>query len=377
VSAVGRIGRWLVGSTPGRIVLALVVVAGVAATAVLVLGGDDAEAPTATTTTSHPVDTDPEEPPSGLRFFPDDDAAEGTAAPLTGLRVADGALLERPAVAVKVDNLDVPGESARPQVGLARADVVVEEVVEGGITRFVALFHSTTSEDAGPVRSARTTDVHLLPAFGAPLFAYSGGNPGVLAAVRAAPSVIDVGGEWAPAYHRVDDRVAPHNLMVRPDEIWAAADGRGEPPPSLGAFQPLDADLPDGESVAGVDLAYEGMGASPASWRWSVPDERWVRTQRDELHVDAEGYVIGPRNVVVLVTEYRPSSADARSPEAVTVGSGEALVLTRGVLVRGRWERETESDGFRLTDGDGEEIPLTVGRTWIELAPAGTARVSA
>ena len=80
--------------------------------------------------------------------------------------------------------------------------------------------------------------------------------------------------------------------------------------------------------------------------------------------------------VVVLVTEYRPSPADARSPEAVTVGSGEALVLTRGVVVRGRWERATEADGFTLTDGDGDEIPLTVGRTWIELAPAGTARIS-
>ncbi len=314
-------------------------------------------------------------PPSGLRFFPDDDEEGGTPAPLTGLRIRDADRLARPAVAVKVDNLDVPGESARPQVGLARADVVIEEVVEGGITRFVALFHSTTSDDAGPVRSARTTDVELLPAFGAPLFAYSGGNPGVVAAVRAAPSIIDMGGEWPPAFHRVDDRRRPHNLMVRPDEVWAAADGRGEPPSSLGAFQALDADLPAGESVAGVDLAYEGMGASPASWRWSVPDERWVRTQRDELHVDAEGYVIGPRNVVVLVTEYRPSSADARSPEAVTVGGGEALVLTRGLLVRGTWERASESDGFTLRDADGEEIPLTVGRTWIELAPAGTARV--
>jgi len=371
---VGRLGRRLVGSTSGRIVLALVAVGGLAVAGVLVLGGDDAEPTAATTTTSHPVATDPEAPPSGLRFFPDDDAEGGSPAPLTGLGVEDGALLDRPAVAVKVDNLDVPGETARPQVGLARADVVVEEVVEGGITRLVALFHSTTSDDAGPVRSARTTDVALLPAFGAPLFAYSGGNPGVLAAVRAAPSVIDMGGEWPPAYHRVDDRVRPHNLLVRPDEIWAAADDRGEAPSPLGSFRPLDADLPRGESVAGLDLAFEGMGASPASWRWSVPDERWVRTQRDSLHVDAEDYVIGPRNVVVLVTEYRPSAADARSPEAVTVGGGEALVLTRGLLVRGTWERAGESDGFTLRDTDGEEIPLTVGRTWIELAPAGTAR---
>jgi hypothetical protein len=128
--------------------------------------------------------------------------------------------------------------------------------------------------------------------------------------------------------------------------------------------------------VAGVDLGFRGAAASAVSWRWSESDRRWLRAQRGSWHVDAQGYAVGPRNVVVLVTEYRRGSADARSPEAVTVGSGEAVVLTRGVVVRGRWERATEADGFTLVDGHGEAIPLTVGRTWIELAPAGTARVT-
>ncbi|HEX7131024.1 MAG TPA: DUF3048 domain-containing protein [Iamia sp.] len=174
----------------------------------------------ATTTTTIPPTTPPPPPPEQLRFLPEDQPDNGSFAPLTGLPVADPALLGRAALAVKIDNLDIPGETSVPQTGLAFADVVVEEVVEGGITRFVAVLHSTDAPEVGPVRSARTTDVHLLPVLGRPLFAYSGGNPGVLRAVRESPALVDRGGEWAPAYVRIRGRRPPHNLYLRPWEIW-------------------------------------------------------------------------------------------------------------------------------------------------------------
>ena len=105
-------------------------------------------------------------------------------APLTGLVVAHPNKLLRPALAVKIDNLDTPGESALPQTGLNQADIVFEEVVEADITRLVAVFHSVGTDPVGPVRSARTTDVHLLPQLHRPLIAWSGGNGNVIGAIR-------------------------------------------------------------------------------------------------------------------------------------------------------------------------------------------------
>src|SRR5438105_3349546 len=104
-------------------------------------------------------------------------------APLTGLP-GDPDKLSRPALIVKIDN----APKARPQAGINKADVVVEEMVEGGITRLASVFQSTDSP-VEPVRSARSTDVAFASALHRPLFAYSGANPTFLSLVRAAPMV--------------------------------------------------------------------------------------------------------------------------------------------------------------------------------------------
>lgn len=124
-------------------------------------GGDDAE-PAASTTTAATTTT--------TKVATTTEPASGPVAPLTGLKVADPALVNRPALVAKIDNLDRGPESALPQAGVSRADVVFEEIVEGNITRFAAVFHSKAPGRIGPIRSARTTDVILLPQLGPVLF---------------------------------------------------------------------------------------------------------------------------------------------------------------------------------------------------------------
>lgn len=404
----GRAWTAATGTWTGRL-LSTLVVGALAITSIVVLSGDDAEqtatgggtttstaaeptstrgdgaggapttvpgtatAPTTAPTTAPPP-TLPPPPAEGLRFLPEDTPDNGSAAPLTGLPVPDPGTLDRAALAVKIDNLDIPGESARPQTGLAFADVVVEEVVEGGVTRFVAVLHSTDAPPVGPVRSARTTDVHLLPILGTPLFAYSGGNPGVLAAVADSPSIEDRGGEWAPAYARDGSRRAPHDLYLRPWEIWARSAG-ATVPPRLAPFRPRGQGSPRGEPVAGLALGFDGVAGAPASWRWLPEEGRWLRQQRGSVHLDGSGYAVGPRNVVVVFTDYVESPVDTRSPEAVTIGSGEAWVFTDGKRVEGRWQRDALDAPLSFVDGDGAPITLSAGRTWIELVRPGTAAV--
>lgn len=56
-----------------------------------------------------------------------------------------------PVLAVKIDNTS----GARPRVGLTAADVVYVELVEGGLTRLLAIYASQLPAHVGPVRSAR------------------------------------------------------------------------------------------------------------------------------------------------------------------------------------------------------------------------------
>lgn len=299
--------------------------------------------------------------------------AGGPVAPLTGLPATDPALIARPVLAVKIDNFDARGETALPQSGLPGADIVFEELVEGNVTRLVAIFHSQQPGRVGPVRSARTTDLAILPQFGRVLLAWSGGNRGVTAAVRANPSIIDAGVEAARgAYSRDRGRKAPHNLYAAGDALFGRAPaGTPAPSPLFPYRSPGQPPPPGAVPAAGVDLAWGPMSVAPVSWRWDPGSELYVRSQGGRPHVDASGRRLSASNVVVLVTEYGQSPADTRSPEAHTVGSGEALVFTAGQVVRGRWDRTDVNRPATITDGTGAPIPLTPGNTWIELPRAG------
>jgi hypothetical protein len=320
-------------------------------------GGDDGEAkPTTTkaaevtTTTAPPV------------------------APLTGLSIADANLLARPALVVKFDNVE---PKARPQAGINEADVVYEERVEGSVTRLLAIFHSTDAAPAGPVRSARTSDLGVVGPLHRPFFAWSGANAIFAERVRAA-NLVDVGVDKASAqYYRAKDRPAPDNLMLH-----ATADIRGLPaeassaPPALFTYRTTDQAPPHLEAVRGANVTYgTSAGSAPVDWTWNGTG--WDRTQKGTPHVDAAGTRISPVNVIVQFVPYASSGVNDQFgnpiPEAQLVGEGDVWVFTAGGVVKGRWHKPTLESVTTYTDVDGAPIALTPGRTWVELPQPGGA----
>jgi len=325
-------------------------------------GGGDGE-PETTTTTAAPTTTT--RAPTTTTTVD-----ERAIAPLTGLRVDDAEILAVPAISVKIDN----APQARPQRGLNQADVVIEEFVEG-ITRFFAVFHAIDSDPVGPVRSARTSDIDLLPMFGRPLFANSGGNPGTMGALRRSGVAVLATQDDAPALYRRDadgeiGRRAPHNLLTDTSALRSFLGADGVPPGAIFGFRPADepVEAAAAEPVLGLRV---GFGGTRAEWVWDADAESFLRWQDGTPHVDADDVQVAAANVALLVTPYRASPADPRSPEAVTVGSGEAWILTDGHLVFGSWERTGPAERYILRDTAGEEILLTPGRTWIGLPRAG------
>jgi len=278
----------------------------------------------------------------------------------------EGDEIRRPALAVKIDNVSV----ARPQEGINQADVVYEELVEAGLTRLVAVFQTTGARSVGPIRSARTSDPPLLEGFDRPLFAYSGANRGTRRAV-AASQLTDIGYDTASSlYWRSTSRRAPHNLFSATDRLWGKYPERDEIPTAPFAFRTvLDELHPSAEPVAGV---FVDFGHAEIDYAWN--GEGWERTHNGEAHSDSDGVRVAPSNVVIQFTTYGTSSADSRSPEAQTIGSGEVWVFTDGHVVRGRWERPDPSRPATLV-ADGRPIRLTPGRTWVALARPGTAEI--
>lgn len=341
--------------------VAAVVVVVIAAIALAGGGGDEPEATTTTTstTTTSTTTTAPVE----------------TGYPLTGLPIDDPARAAQPALAVKIDNAEPRrGRGGRPQAGINAADVVYEEMVEGSVTRFLALFHSTDADPVGPVRSARTTDLLLMGPLNRPLFAWSGANTGVAGAVRGAP-VVDIGYDVASgAYNRAGDRPAPYNLMSSTGALRGAAPGEERPPPALFAYRG-EGEQPGGRPVESVRIVFgDGPGSAPVEYRWD--GQGWARTQRDTPHVDASGQQVAPPNVVIQFTPYAEvQCCDASGfpiVEAQLKGEGDAWILTGGRLVEARWSRPGDADVTAYTV-DGDPVGLTRGRTWVAIAPPGSA----
>jgi hypothetical protein len=278
--------------------------------------------------------------------------------PLTGL---PGTPPTHPAAVVKIDN----GSKARPQSGLDVADIVVEEEVEGGITRFAAIFHSTGAI-VGPVRSARTTDIGIINGLGSPLLLYSGANQVTDALILAQPTVQNRNAGRSSGYWRDRSRRAPSNLYSDTGPHWASA--RSGPPPPQFAYRA------DGDPVPGVpdDALTVSYRASKAAWTWD--GSAWLRSQAGRAHTAASGARISAANVVVIETRQVATgmvdSSGATVPEFVFVGTGKATVFTAGHRIEGVWTRPTLASVATLTTPEGAVIELTPGRTWIELIRA-------
>ncbi len=278
---------------------------------------------------------------------------------LTGLTTFDDPT--RPALAVKIDNVG----AARPQTGINQADIVYVEEVEGGLTRFAAVFHSTTITEVGPVRSMRTGDFDLLGQFNSPLFANSGGNRGARRALGES-TLVDIGAASHSSLYYRSGRAAPHNLYTNPLNLWSVGSGPDYPtstPSPIFRFREPGDSIPGNPTPAsGIALDY---GQTTVEYGWNGTG--WDRTQDGSATVDAAGVRAAPTTVVIHFTSYVPSAADLRSPEAITIGQGEAWILTEGQVVRGFWRRAEISDQTEYVDGSGNLLTILPGRTWVEM----------
>ncbi len=158
---------------------------------------------------------------------------------------------------------------------------------------------------------------------------------------------------------------APHDLYNTTEALWAQTpEDHPGPPARQFSYVAPDEEF-TGEPVNAVDLSLDGKRIR---WEWDDDAEGFARFQSGSRHVDVVNGDIFATNVIVMVVDYFPSTIDARSPDAQTLGSGPVYVFSNGQVVVGRWERNLAVGPIRLVDADGEPIQLTPGNTWVELA---------
>ncbi len=291
--------------------------------------------------------------------------------PLTGLPASDANQMQAPAVVVKIDNVD----QARPQTGIGSADVVYEEMVEGGLTRLAAVFQSSYPTTVGPVRSGRLTDIGIGVDLNHPVYVMSGTNAVFLPQLRS-QSWTDVDGSNHGEQFYRGPGAAPHNEYSNVASV-AKLDSVHQPPAPL--FQYRTSGTMSNAGVASASHLGIGFSGASITWDFNAQAGHWMRGQNGTADVDSSRTQLAAANVVVLFVNYYTSGIVAGEgvgaqpiPAAIMTGSGQAWVLSGNQVVKGTWNRPDIRNIATYTDSAGQPIQLAPGKTWVELVPVGT-----
>jgi hypothetical protein len=278
--------------------------------------------------------------------------------PLTGIEVdGDGSAEARhPVLVTKMDNTP----SSSPQLGLSHADLVVEELVEGGITRLAAFFYSDIPGTVGPVRSMRASDIGIVtPVAGS--IVTSGAAQVTLN--RIAGAGITHYSEGSEGFFRESSRSAPYNLMANLEDVASTIKDKLVRPDDYLPWGTAD-DLPKGPKATAISADF---GNHTTTWQYG--DGRYANTNSfaaadDQFPADS-----------VLVLRVQVGDAGYRDPagypvpETKLVGEGAAVLFHAGRVVRGTWSKKELTSPLELSTKQGD-LTVPAGRVWIELVPA-------
>ena len=297
--------------------------------------------------------------------------------PYTGLPVEEAVLVRRPLL-VKISN---EGEAVWPQTGMSAADVVIEHITEGGVTRFNALYLTHWPDKVGSVRSCRLPDIEFPMIFDAGLVC-SGTSPGVGERMRRSPAYLDqrtmindlAAFECAtcPVYRTRDARL-PHNLFANTLNALTVLDERGRNRPTEFRSWTFDATAPNDEQPASsIHLPYVYW---PVDWRYDSKTGLWTRRMKNRPHLDkATGKALTADTIVVAYAHHETTDivedrAGSLSIEVQVWGDGPLKVFRDGRVIEGKWIRPSEPGILRFVDHAGRDIPLKPGVTWIQFVP--------
>lgn len=326
-------------------------------------------------------------------------AAAPSTCPLTGVVPAGGSVPNRPALVAKIPN----DSTARGhQSGVDTADIVYEEPVEGGITRWAAVFQCQDADKVEPIRSGRGVDLSIVAQLSKPIFVHAGGFANIgsdheLSDLQAA-NVLDadlLSTAFSADSHRDSALASPNNLYFGTQAIYARAGSAagGAPKPVFTFSSALTASpsaAPSGSpavtatgtvtgTVAGATVKVP-FSAAPynVTWTWDATNGVYLRNydsgKTEAAAKLANGTQISARNVIiqeVAVSATGPVEDSQGSKENLVTmdGTGKALVCRMGTCVQGTWSRQSGSAATQFLDASNVPIPMAPGTSWVELLP--------
>ncbi|MFJ7737497.1 DUF3048 domain-containing protein [Lysinibacillus sp. NPDC097287] len=287
-------------------------------------------------------------------------------APLTG-EVVEEEITQRPII-VTVNN----HPQARPQSGIAEADIIYEMLAEGNVTRFLAVYQSALPEKVGPVRSARNYFVDIAKAYDA-FYVAHGYSPE--AKSMLSNNVVDnINGMNydGTLFKRSTDRVAPHNSYISSENILKGAEKVGASmnysEKVVQAFYEPDEHGKIGIETSQVDVYYGNNKSFHNTYVYDHQNNHYERQSAGETTKDLlTGDALTFANVLFFEMNHKTIDNVGRQDIDLTSG-GNAYVFQNGYLREVKW---ANVDGIPMAvEESGELVKLVPGKSWVHFVPS-------
>ncbi len=292
-------------------------------------------------------------------------------------------------------------KDARPQSGIADADVTYEAIAESGITRTLNVYYCQDAGIVGPIRSARTYFLDFISEYGDyPLYAHVGGanTPGP---ANALGQIQDYG--WGiyndlnqfsigfPTFWRDQNRLGrdvatEHTMYSTTSKLWTIAQKRGLTNVDKEnnswntnfvkySFKD-DNPLPDRPDTQTIHLEFWDNETYFVDWQYDKQNNLYSRKNGAAPHIDRNtNKQLSANNILVLfMTEKHANDGYENNAHLLygTRGKGKALIFIDGKQVVGTWEKTSRTDRTILMNTNGEEIKFNRGKIWFEIMPIGS-----
>jgi hypothetical protein len=282
---------------------------------------------------------------------------------LTGEYLDQDSYLRQP-VAVIIEN----HPHARPQAGLAEADIVLEAVAEEGITRFVAIFQSTLPSLVGPIRSARSYFLPFIQEHNAK-FAHVGGNRDALEILKnGVDNILDIDEmRYGDLFWRdySTTKITEHTMYSSAEKLSNKfSENEWDPIKSLDFKKDIK---PSKNLYNKVTLNYSSHSYQ-VDYHFDEDQGKYIRHMAGQPHIDKNiNKPISIDNILVLFidTKLNPSLPTKGALSMKVVGEGNVYLFTKKSIYKGVWIKNSESSRLKLLSDEGEVIYLSPGKTWI------------
>ncbi len=280
-------------------------------------------------------------------------------------------------IAVMIDNDD---DSARPQKGLEDAYIVYEIIVEGGSTRFMALFKDKLPDKIGPIRSSRHYFLDYVNENGA-IYAHAGGSPKAYSELKSMEHIDGVSIEGS----KIDNEKVFwrdntynntwHNLYTSVARLQKYANNKKwatTATPSLVVnYYENDTEL-TGDATEYVCIPYSPYNKS--IYKYNKDTKLYERYINSKEHItQTNDAILTAKNIIVYQVQNvnLPDTENKGRQDLRNIGSGEGYYISNGVRQNIRWEKSSRNAKTVYTLSDGSELKINPGNTFIQIAPKG------